>query len=141
MTYGSTQGDFRFSGSPVLRFSGSPFLRSSGSAFLRFSIPPSPPSPLPPSPPREKGGRGGGGVWGGEGDIKPENRRNREPEKRRNGETKITLCGTIGHLPLWGRCPKGDSGRTNTPRPGYASTFGYPTRILVKHNVASTHHA
>ena len=29
-----------------------------------------------------------------------------EPEKRRNAETKITLCGTIGHLPLRGRCPK-----------------------------------
>ena len=29
-------------------------------------------------------------AWGGDG-------------KRRN---KITLCGIIGHRPLWGRCPK-----------------------------------
>ena len=44
MTYGCTQGDFRFSGSPVLRFSGSPFLRFSVSPVLRFSSF----TPLPP---------------------------------------------------------------------------------------------
>ena len=37
MTYDSTQGDFRFSVSPVLRFSVFPF--------LRFSVPPLPPFP------------------------------------------------------------------------------------------------
>ena len=81
MTYGSTQGDFRFSVSLFLCFSGSPFLRFSVSPVLR--------PPLPPLPPFSLGGEGGNG----------------KPEKRRNGETKITLCGTIGHLPLRGRCP------------------------------------
>ena len=45
MTYGSTQGDFRFSVSPFLHFFGSPFLRFSVSPVLQFYIPP---PPLPP---------------------------------------------------------------------------------------------
>ena len=75
MTYGSTQGDSRFSGFPFLRFFGFP-----------SSV-----SPLHPLSHKGEGGT--------------ENRRTGETENRRTGETKITLCGTIGHLPLRGRCP------------------------------------
>ena len=39
---------------------------------------------------------------------------NVKPEKKKNEETKITLCGTIGYLPLRGRCPKRKRGKKKT---------------------------
>ena len=87
MTYGSTQGDFRFSGSPFLRFSVSPVFRT--------PLPLFPPSPPPPPPPKGEGGRGGRG-WEGEGGTK--NRRTGETEKRRTGEPENRR--TKNH-PVW----------------------------------------
>ena len=39
----------------------------------------------------------------------------KEKEEEKKKKEKVLLCESIGHRRLWGRCPKGVGGLTNSP--------------------------